>query len=104
MVSIFFFRTFRRRGVFLLAVLLGWSGRGQAAPQEDLGPLEIRDIQFEGLKQLKAEDLKGKIQSKVGTPYDREKVREDLKRLGALAWEWRKWPPRKWMARAVVSP
>ncbi len=90
MASIFSPRTFRLPGVgvFLMALLLGLPGWALAGAQEDLGPLEIRDIQFEGLKKLKAEDLKEKIQSKVGKPYDREKVREDLKRLGALAWEW----------------
>ncbi|HNY26432.1 MAG TPA: outer membrane protein assembly factor [Candidatus Sumerlaeota bacterium] len=90
MTSIFSPRMFRLPGVgiFLLALLLGMPGWGRGVTQEDLGPVEIRDIQFEGLKQLKVEDLKEKIQSKVGKPYDREKVREDLKRLGARAWEW----------------
>lgn len=48
----------------------------------------IREVRFEGLEELKPEDLLKRITSKEGTTYDRERLRDDLKRLAPLAWNW----------------
>lgn len=54
------------------------------AGAQQRGPIAVESIQFEGLSSWDAEQLKGRLSTKVGQPYNPLLVREDLTQLARV--------------------
>lgn len=70
--------------IFVAAALPGSGTRARAASPADT----ISEVQFEGLSTLKPDELKSKVAAHPGMAFDPAVMREDLKRLAPLAWDW----------------
>ncbi len=70
----------------LLLMALSMNAFAQNSPSE--APVVIREIQFRGLETITPEQALAKIQTQPGMLLDRERLREDLKRLAPIAWNW----------------
>ncbi|MFW6303840.1 MAG: POTRA domain-containing protein, partial [Candidatus Sumerlaeota bacterium] len=84
-------RAFITRLIFLTALTLSLALSVSQAQDETAAiepPSVIREITFEGIETLTREELMAKIQTEPGMLLDRERLREDLKRLAPLAWNW----------------
>jgi outer membrane protein insertion porin family len=66
------------------AALAGSPRRASAASPE----ATISEVRFEGLSTLKPDELKSKVAAHAGMAFDPAVMREDLKRLAPMAWDW----------------
>ncbi|HBF33479.1 TPA: hypothetical protein DDW35_02825, partial [Candidatus Sumerlaeota bacterium] len=74
-----------------------------AAPDD---PLRVAEVRFEGLKELKSEDLIRLVESQPGTRLERTVLSSDLKRLGErvlTAEVWREKSPQGLIVTFVVQ-
>lgn len=84
-------RTPRLSGALVLCalVLLLTLSTAQGQPSDSVAVegATLVEVRFEGLENLKAEELMARIESREGTEFDTRKVRSDLKRLAEQAME-----------------
>ena len=69
------------KGLWILAVLVVWAASGSTWAQNAPAPKTVIEIQIKGNEQVPAGAIKVHIQSRVGTEYKEELVRQDKQRL-----------------------
>jgi len=69
------------KGLWILAVLVVWASPGSTWAQNVPAPKTVIEIQIKGNEQVPAGAIKVHIQTRVGTEYKEELVRQDKQRL-----------------------